>query len=167
MSSDMEAAFAFLARREAKRSMTASRWAHLLSLDMGWMNPGQARSFVERAARSGLLGVEEDRLRLVVDPAGVEVPRGFRPKHDADAPAGGQSTEAPDLFLGWVAKLCVHSQVPREQVLQRVAAAQERMAGLLNAEAAVLWLAKEAGLDVAKDAAAAEAALRVKRTMQA
>lgn len=158
--SDVEIALAFVARREARRAMTASRWSHLLSLELGWMNPGQARSFVERAARSGLLGVDGELLRLVIDPATVEVPRGFKPKPEAEAP----QREAPeaDLFLAWVARLCVHSQVTREQVLQRVADVQERMAGLLTAEAAVLWLAKEAGFDVAADAVKAEQHLRVK-----
>lgn len=160
MSSDMEIALAFLSRREAKRSMTANRWAHMLSLELGWMNPGQARGFVERAAKAGLLGADEDRLRLVIDPTTVEVPRGFRPKPDAVAP-DAPAPEA-DLFLAWVAQLCVHGGVTRDHVLQRVTALQDRMGGMLTAQAAVLWLAKEAGFDVATDAQAAEAALRVK-----
>jgi len=84
--SDHEVALAFVARRQAKQAMTAARWCHLLSLELGWMNPGQARAFVEGAQRAGLLAPEGDLLRLLVDPQAVEVPRGFRPRVDGAAP---------------------------------------------------------------------------------
>src|ERR687891_481157 len=85
MPSDHEVALAFIARRQAARVMSAARWSHILSLELGWMNPGQARAFVDAAVRAGLLAADGDQLRLVVDPHLVEVPRGFRPKADADA----------------------------------------------------------------------------------
>lgn len=148
--SDLEVALAFVARREAKPVATASRWAHLLSFELGWMNPGQARAFVQRAVASGLLAAEGDSLRLVIDPATVTVPRGFRPDPSAlPAPATpSAAAPEPDLFLGWVARLAAHNALTREQVLGKVAAVQERMGGLLTAEAAVLILAREAGLEV-------------------
>ena len=163
MSGEVEVALAFVARRESKTVLSASRWSHLLSFELGWMNPGQARAFVDRAVAAGLLAPEGDALRLVIDPAKVEVPRGFRPKPDAAATRPPQAPPPePDPFLGWVAKLAAHQQATREHVLGRVAAVQERMGGLLSAEAAVLWLAREAGFDVAAEAAKAEAALRGK-----
>lgn len=148
--SDLEVALAFVARREAKTAATGSRWAHLLSFELGWMNPGQARAFVQRAVAAGLLVAEGEALRLVIDPATVNVPRGFRPDPAAlPAPAAPSAAPPePDLFLGWVARLASHNAQTREQVLGRVAAVQERLGGLLTAEAAVLLLAREAGLDV-------------------
>lgn len=156
MTGDLETALAFLARREARTSMTASRWAHVLSFELGWMNPGQARAFVQRAVAAGLLTTQGDDLRLVLDPQAVQVPRGFRPNPEALASARPDAAQAePDLFLGWVARLAAHHGVTREHILGRVAAVQERMGGLLTAEAAVLCLGREAGLDVAADAARA------------
>lgn len=158
MSSDVEIALAFVARRESKPVMSAARWSHLLSFELGWMNPGQARGFVDRAVTAGLLADDPAGLRLVIDAASVQVPRGFRPNPDAvGARAPQTAPPEADPFLAWVAKLAAHQGQTREQVLGRVAAVQERMGGFLAADAAVLWLAREAGFDVA---AAAEAALR-------
>ena len=187
MTSDHEVALAFIARRQATKAMSASRWSHMLSLEMGWMNPGQARSFVEQGVRAGLLAPDGDLLRLVIDPNAVEVPRGFRPKpgeaaaqrdpaprHEASggSPAGGPAAKteggappavpppAPDPFLGWVAKVAAHRGLTRDQVLAQVAATQEQVGGLLTAEAAVLLLARRNGLDVAEAARHALAGLQ-------
>lgn len=186
MASDHEVALAFVARRQAQRAMTASRWSHLLSLEMGWMNPGQARAFVEAAVRAGLLAPDGDLLRLVIDPQAVEVPRGFRPKPEAAAapappaspaspaspspagqapgavpvaPAPAPAPPEPDPFLAWLARLAAHTGKTREQVLGQVAQLQESMGGLLTAEAAVLVLARRAGLVVAEAARKAADAL--------
>lgn len=176
MSSDLEIALAFVARRQASKTMSAARWSHLLSLELGWMNPGQARSFVGRAQRAGLLAADGESLRLVIDPATVEVPRGFRPRPDAHTtdPSrpngdGGSAAESAtatpaasppaDPFLAWLAKLAAHLEVPRDQVLAQVAAEQERMGGLLTAEAALLLVARRNGLEVAEAARDAEARL--------
>ena len=183
MSSDLEIAFAFIARRQASKAMSASRWSHMLSLEMGWMNPGQARAFVERGVRAGLLAPDGELMRLVIDPQAVEVPRGFRPKPDAEASgdavtagkpaaggaastggtvAGAPPTAPPDPFLAWVAKVAAHRGLTREQVLAQVAATQAGLGGLLTAEAAVLLLARRNGLDVAQAARSAGAALHAK-----
>jgi hypothetical protein len=182
---DLEIALAFIARRQATKAMTASRWSHMLSLEMGWMNPGQARSFVERAVRAGLLAPDGDLMRLVIDPQAVEVPRGFRPRSDPEAtpPAGSAPPSAtspkqpaseavpspsplamppPDPFLTWVAKVAAQRGLTRDQVLGQVALAQQEMGGLLTAEAAVLLLARRNGIDVAEAAKAAEAGLHAK-----
>jgi hypothetical protein len=177
--SDLEIAFAFIARRQASKAMSASRWSHMLSLEMGWMNPGQARAFVERAVRAGLLAPDGELMRLVIDPQAVEVPRGFRPKPDAEADpskdpkghgsahasgAGGgvgvSAAPAADPFLAWVAKVAAHRGINREQVLSQVAATQAELGGLLTAEAAVLLLARRNGLDVAEAARSAGAQLQ-------
>ncbi len=159
--SDLEVALAFVVRREAKSAASAARWAHLLSFGLGWMNPGQARAFVQRAVAAGLLAQEGEHLRFVLDAHAIEVPRGFRPDPEAlPAPAApAAAPPEPDLFLGWVARLAAHHGQAREQVLGRVAAVQERMGGLLTAEAAVLLLARDAGMDVAAAARKALAGL--------
>jgi hypothetical protein len=180
VSSDLEIAFAFIARRQASTAMSASRWSHMLSLEMGWMNPGQARAFVERGVRAGLLAPDGELMRLVIDAQAVEVPRGFRPNPEAQAsgaaakaagagvgggaqPTGEAATEgAADPFLAWVAKVAAHRGLTREQVLAQVAATQLELGGLLTAEAAVLLLARRNGLDVAEAAALAESSLHAK-----
>ena len=171
MTSDFEVAFAFIARRQATKAMSASRWSHMLSLELGWMNPGQARTFVERGVNAGFLTPDGETLRLVIDPSSVEVPRGFKPNPDASASTPGTPTAssasstvpAPaDPFLGWVAKVAAQRGLTRDQILGQVATTQEEMGGLLTAEAAVLVLARRNGLDVADAARAAQESLQAK-----
>lgn len=143
--------------------MPAARWAHVLSLDLGWMPPAQARAFVEQGVSAALLRAEGESLVLAVDPATVEIPRGFKPgaqpipaPRAAAAPGAAPAVPSPvDPFLEWVERLAAHTSSDRRRVLLQVAETQARMGGMLSAMAAVLWLAARAGLDVREAAAAA------------
>lgn len=145
-------ALAFVAKRQGSRDMPAAAWAHVLSLELGWMSPGQAKAFVARAEAAGHL-VAGDALRLAVDPDTVDIPRGFRPEPDAVMEGPDQG----DPFLEWVNRLAKQSS--RSDVLAAIATRQETH--LLDAMSAVLMLAQEAGLDVT---AAARDALRIMQT---
>ncbi|HET6399083.1 MAG TPA: DUF2240 family protein, partial [Candidatus Thermoplasmatota archaeon] len=152
---DVARALAFVSRRQGHRAMAAQQWALVLSLDLGWMTPGEAQRFVARAQEAGTLQPEGDLLRLAPDPALVDVPRGFRPDPEAKP-----SKAAGDPFLEWVERAAKAAGWTRDQVLAEVAGRQERLAGLLDAQAAVLWLAAEHGLDVRAAAIAHESGLR-------
>jgi len=136
--------------------MPAAQWAHVLSLDLGWMPPAAARGFVEAGVRAALLRPDGDDLRLAVDPATVAIPVGFRPQPitaAASAPPA-QATPVADPFLDWVDRLASDQAVERAAVLARVAEVQASMGGSVSALAALLWLAARAGLDVRATAAA-------------
>lgn len=149
--SDVERALAFVARREGRTAMGEMQWANVLSLGMRWMSPAEARAFVSRAVAAKLLVPDAGELRLAFAPGDVEVPAGFRP--------GAQAAAAPaDPFLAHLDQLAKSLRVPRERLLASVAQRQAQMGGLLSAEAALLWHAAEAGLDV--QAAAREALTR-------
>lgn len=129
--------------------MPGTAWAHVLSLELSWMTPGEARAFIARAVDAGHL-IDDDGLRLAVDPKSVDIPRGFRP----DPNANFVETATPmDPFLGWVDRLADGG--PREPVLEQIATKQDGAGGLLDATTAALCIASERGLDVR--AAAAEA----------
>jgi hypothetical protein len=149
---DVERALAFVAHRRARAALPAREWVHELSLGLGWMPPGAARAFVERAQHAGLLAEAEGGLRLTLATE-PEWPRGFRP--DPEAVPEGQAVPASsaDPFLDWVGRVAARAGLPREAVLAQVAERQARMGGLMSAWAAVLWLAAEAGLDVRAAAA--------------
>src|SRR5688572_17737382 len=137
-------ALAFVSRRQSARSLPRTRWVHILSLELGWMSPGQAGAYVDRAASAGLLRPQGESLELAFDPANVEVPRGFRPDpNEAPAPAA-----AADPFVEWLDKVVAATRKTRADVLKDVEERQKRMGGMLTAEAALLWSAADAGLDV-------------------
>lgn len=147
-------ALSFVARREARRAMPAGRWALVLSLELGWMTPGQARRYVEAAVRAGVLVPEGDEVALAADPASVQVPRGFRPDPDA-VPEPPREPEAGDAFAAWLQRVCAATGHDAGGVMDAVSEVQERFGGRLGALAALLAVARDAGLDV-RDAARAE-----------
>lgn len=145
--SDVERALAFVAKRRGRRDLPAAEWVHLLSLDLGWMTPAQARDFVARAKDAGTLWADGETLRFTVDPAAVAIPFGFRP--DPAAQPQGRI----DPFAGLAQAVATRRGVALPEILAQVAARQQSMGGQLTALAAALWLAAEAGLDVRAEAA--------------
>jgi hypothetical protein len=143
----VEAALAFVATRQARRALPPQEWVHVLSFGLGWMSPAQARQMVERAQDAGLLALDGDTLRLQLDPASVAVPTLFRPRPDA-RPEAAAPQAAPDSFAAWLDAYARHAGCDRAEALRRVAQRQEAVQGLLTADAALLWVAAEAGLDV-------------------
>ena len=130
---------AFVAKRAGDRPMPASRWAHVLSLELGWMTPGEAKGFVRRAVDAGVLE-GDDELHHVG--GAVEIPRGWKP----DPSAAPEAVADDEGFLAWAKEVAAHTDQELGAVLQMVADVQDEH--LLDALAAVLFVAAEAGLDV-------------------
>lgn len=135
--------------------MPSSRWVHVLSLELGWMTPGQARRYVDAAQQAGILVPEGEEVALSVDPASVQVQRGFRPNPDALPEAAAPAPEGEDPFSRWLQKVAAAMSKDAGMVLADVADVQERFGGRLGALPALLLLAGAAGLDV-RGAAAEE-----------
>jgi hypothetical protein len=144
---DAEAALAFVAGRQGRRSMPATDWANVLSFDLGWMPPAAARGLVDAAQGAGLLEPDGESLRLTIDPASVPIPPLFRPRPDA-RPDARVAAPPPDGFLAWLLAYERQAGCDRAEALRRVALRQAEAQGLLTADAALLWLGAEAGLDV-------------------
>lgn len=156
--SDLEVALAFVAKRQGRDASSAAEWRHVLSLELGWFTPAQAARFVEASVATGLLRADGDQLRLAFDRGSVQVPRGFRPD-PAAIPDTSASPPAEDPFIALVDRIAGRLGTKRSQVLETVAAVQERFGGHLEAEAAALRVALDAGLDVQDEAEAALARL--------
>ncbi len=137
--------------------MPESRWIHVLSLELGWMNPAQARAYIAAANAAGILQPDGDALRLAFDARTIDAPRGFRP--DPDSVPRAITSHAPpprmDPFMACVERIGKQTGKQRQQILEDVSNLQDQLGGLLTAEAAVLWVAHEAGMDVRREAAEA------------
>lgn len=149
----MAVALDAVAARQGKAALPEAEWAQVLSFELHWMTPAQARAYVARAARSGLLAARDGLLARPTR-SGTAAPLGFKPDPEAD-PGGA----VDDPFAAWLARVAERTRKTREHVLADVAAQQQRLGGWITAEAAVLLLAREAGLDVREAAADALARL--------
>lgn len=150
---EMALAFGLVAQRQGRDFLPAGTWINVLSLDLGWMAPGLARAYVERALAGGVL-VEREGLVGLPLRRETHPPLGFRPDPHADP-----GSDRVDPFAQWLALVAQRTQRTREHILADVATLQRRFGGWLTAEAALLLLARENGLDTA--AAIEEAARRL------
>lgn len=152
--SEAAQAFAFVAIRQATRTLPAARWAHILSLELGWMTPAQARRYVAAAQDAGLLATDGDELRLTLDPATVTIGRRFRPDPDA-TPAPPPTAPVPEGgFAGWLQRLAAAKGDDPSLAMEAVTLVQDRFGGHLGAYPALLVASRDAGLDVQEDAQA-------------
>ncbi len=128
--------------------MPQGDWERVLSLELGWMTPGQAKPFVASAVAAGLLVDEGSGIHRFVGEAAT-VGLGWRPDPEAragpDTPnANPESLRAPqDEFPVLVQRLGAP-----DQVMAKVAQKQDLFGGRLNAAAALAWVASESGSDV-------------------
>jgi hypothetical protein len=143
-------ALAFVVRRQGRDKMAPSEWANVLSLELGWMTPAQAKRYVKACHDAGLLA-GQDVFTPTFEAAHVEVPRGFRPD-----PERLPVVAAGDPFHAWLARVAAATNRDEDDVMRMVAVVQEEFGGLLEAHAALLVLAADHGLDVT---AAADEAL--------
>lgn len=146
-------ALAFVANRQGASVATPSHWANVMSLELGWFSPAQARQYVEAARAEGLLD-GDDELRLTFDHREVEVPRGFRPTGEVPT-----APERHDPFLDLVDRVAAATGQGRGAVMQAVSAVQARFGGKLSADAALVRVALDEELDVGAEAQAALARL--------
>lgn len=142
-------ALAFVARRQGATTLPTSTWAHVLSLELGWLPPGEAKAFVSACLDAGLLAGEPAALQVASD---VEVPRGFRLAPGTRP----EAVEARDPFMELVASVSAGTGEPTGAVLSAMGELQQRH-GLLDAPAALLLWASE-HMDVRALAAQVKAA---------
>ncbi len=157
MHSDAERTLAFVAKRQGTEVLSASAWAHVLSLELGWLGPGAAKEFIASCKEHGLLLEDGDQLRLGFDARSVTIPRGFRPPEDvrAQAPVAVPAVdpaEVADPFRFLIARIVDESTLDKGAVLGEVAAMQERFGGKLSGEAAAIRVALAHGLNVLPEA---------------
>lgn len=89
-------ALAFVARRAGSSLLEEERWRYVLSLELGWMPPGQAGRYIRACRAAGLLVEEGPGLRLAFDAQSVEIPRGFRPDPEKlPTPGAPAARDAP------------------------------------------------------------------------
>lgn len=161
MPSDAELTLAFVAKRQGTDAMAASTWAHVLSLELGWMGPGAAKEFVGACEAAGLLQPEGDDLRVGFDRKLAPIPRGFKPSPNLQvnpgsvAPPTPDVTEVADPFRFLVSRIVDETDLDKAAVLKEVTAVQDQFGGKLSGEAAAILVALKQGLNVRPEARSA------------
>jgi hypothetical protein len=165
---DAHIALAFVAKRQGQSVLPVAEWSHVLSLVLGWMPPGAAREFVKSAELAGLLSPVGESLELTFDAAIIKIPNRYKPPANmvveaADAPmvaTPAKSTDDSPIFPRLLQRLAEAKRIAKEAALLQVAEVQAKFGGRLTADAALVQVAMNHGLEVASDASAELAAIK-------
>lgn len=143
--SDLLRTLAFAFRRKGEAVMPGNGLRLMLAFDLNWFAPADAKRLVDRALAGGLLVAEGEDVRLVFDPAAVEVPVGFKPT------TAVLEEPFPDVPA---------APAPKPKRSDAEAEAERaRWHGWLSLDVARLVVRRRAGEDVSSDLAAAEQGL--------
>lgn len=82
MSSEAEIILTFIYKRSGKKELKDSEIYLPLSLELGWFNNKEARSFVEHSIKNEILIEKNNLLFPNFDMSKVEIPIGFRPSNN-------------------------------------------------------------------------------------
>lgn len=160
VSPDAQRALAFVAKHQGRDAMAEATWANVMSLELGWFGPADAKRFVAGCKGAGLLVAAGDQLELGFSRDSVTVPRGFRATLESvpDAPmesaaptprpnAGKKAGPSGDSFVDLLDRIASALGEDRAKVMARIEAVQAHFGGRLEAEAAAVRVALDAGLD--------------------
>jgi hypothetical protein len=154
--SDLRDALAYVYRREGEDPIPAEELQNLVSFDLRWFSPGEARAFVERAQAAGLVDESEGGLVPAFDVEEPDLSVSFEPSLDLDPvepqvepdEADAEADEGGDL-VGRVAEaLAEATEWSRAEAGRAIADERERLGDLVADEAAALLMARKRGLDV-------------------
>jgi hypothetical protein len=123
-------------KKRGKSSLKISDFIFALSLDLKWGPPEKVRSLLREAEAEGMVKMDEQMVDALFDPAGVEVPLGFKP-----------STEEGILDQG-IRLITSHTGMSRKEVIAVANEKQDSLKKLVELDAVVLLLAREMGIDV-------------------
>lgn len=145
--SDVARAVAFVFRRKGAEVLSERDFVHVLSFDLRWLAPPEARRLLALAAERGLVAREGEEIRPAFAHASLDVPIGWRATPAAlDEPAVAPPGAPPQDDLA--ARLAALANVQPDALRREAEHERERAAGLLTTEAATLLAAARRGADV-------------------
>jgi hypothetical protein len=136
-----------LFKRKSKEAISKKEIELLLSLELRWFDPNDARKLVELSVDMGLLEEVDDEMILAFEIDSVKIPFGFKPPKDLLTKL---EQENESLFMKMVNHICLNTSMETNQVIAEINAKQEKMHDYLLPEAIAVIYASELGLDVEK-----------------
>jgi len=112
----------------------------ILSMDLGWFTPREARRALRQAVEEGLLSLEEGMVKPLFNLETVEIPLGYRPD---------ERDERRGVFEIAVERIMTATGMDKHQVISLVNQEQEKLHKLVEIEVSVLLVAKRHGVPVA------------------
>jgi hypothetical protein len=134
-----------LFNRKGKDAIPKNEIELLLSLELRWFEPNEARKLIDFSLEMGLLKEEESKMVLTFDINSVKIPFGFKPPKELPSML---EQEHESLFMKMVNHICLNTNLELSQVIAEINAKQEKLHDYLLPEAVAVLYASELDIDV-------------------
>ena len=94
MPSEAERIIAFLFKRSGKEKLKTSEFYLTLSMELKWLSPKEANTFLKNAIKERLLVKKGDNITPAFDYEKIVVPTGFQPSREIQAVKKDESEES-------------------------------------------------------------------------
>ncbi|MCE8422895.1 MAG: DUF2240 family protein [Candidatus Methanoperedens sp.] len=125
-------------KRKGKDALKESEFILVLSLDLNWFAPDQAKNILSEAKRRSLIIVEGDLLKPSFDLASVEIPSGFNPGQDI--------FEIKTIFERTIDRIIVATGIEKRKIISLINKKQEDLLKIVEIDVSAILVALENGV---------------------
>ena len=134
-----------LFKRKGKDIITSKELELLMSMELRWFEPGEARKLCDLAVKLGILDQTKNGLAPKFDLNSMDIPLDFKPPENLIT---SLEDAQESLFIQVVNSICVSTDLKQEQVIAEINRTQADLNDLLSLEVLAILYAKEKGVDV-------------------
>ena len=141
----MKQTIASLYNRRSKSVLQAKELELLVSMELRWFDPTDARKFIELSKKMGLLVKNDVGLKPTFDIESMEIPIGFRPSKQI---LKDLDQDIESLFMQLVNHICLKTGLVENEVIAEINKRQANMQNYVTLEVLAILFAKEKDIDV-------------------
>jgi len=148
---DLKRVMAFVFRMKAAKHLKESAFIDILSFDLRWFPPEDAKRLLTYALESNIIIKKDDAVMPNFDTSSIEIPLTYKPGPEVFwQPAAKVVAESADtgddVLMQILKKIEKTSSVPRKQLVSKINAVQKDMG--IDIEVAALIVALDFGVEV-------------------
>ncbi len=138
---------ASLYKRKGKNIMLAKDLELLVSMELRWFEPKDARKLIDRSISLGLLEESTNGLKPTFDFSSIKIPLGFTPQKDL---ISSLNQDEDSLFIRMVNQITLATNIDAEKVIADINANQVKNNDLLTLEVLAILYGNANGVNMDK-----------------
>jgi hypothetical protein len=141
----LQQTIASLFKRKGRESINQKELELLVSMELRWFKPGEAKRIIEQSKMAGLLIQDGDDLKPNFDITNIEIPIGFRPPKDLLIDL---EEDQDSIFMQIVNQICLNTGMDETKVIAEINSKQAQMENYVTLEVIAILFAKKHDVDV-------------------
>jgi hypothetical protein len=143
----LQQTIASLFKRKGSESINQKALELLVSMELRWFDPTEAKKIIEYSKKTGLLTENSDGLKPNFDVSSIQIPIGFRPPKDL---MNELEQDQDSIFMQIVNQICLSTGMDETEVIADINSKQAQMEGYVTLEVIAILYAKQHEVDVDK-----------------